>query len=210
MVLSFMIRCTSPIGWIPLILYKIIKEGSFCAFFLSGLIVALPTLIALVAIDSIYYEQLTFVAYNFLYKNLVENVSASFGVSPPTEYLYKTLPWALNFIGIITIAAICNNINECRSKREFPHFLVLVFTYTLAFSMIPHKEDRFVVPIIPYLLILAGDFTYKQMKKYGRIVAILMLIAVSYEVVIQTAYYLCENKHYRPLTDIMRTDPNPH
>jgi hypothetical protein len=100
------------------------------------------------------------VAYNFLYKNLVENVSASFGVSPPTEYLYKTLPWALNFIGIITVAAICNNINECRSKKEFPHFLVLVSTYTLAFSMIPHKEDRFVVPVIPYLLILAGDFTY--------------------------------------------------
>jgi uncharacterized membrane protein len=140
----------------------------------------------------------------------VENVSAIFGVSPPTEYLYKTLPHALNFIGFFTVAGILNNINECRHKQEFPFFVVLVFTYTLAFSMIPHKEDRFIVPVMPYLLILAGDFMYKQMKRYGRGVAILLLVAVAYEVVIQTAYYMCENKHYRPLTDIMRTDPAPH
>lgn len=153
---------------------------------------------------------MTFVAYNFLYKNLIENVSASFGVSPPTEYLYKTLPYALNFIGFFTVAGIINNINECRHKMVFPYFVVLVFTYTLAFSMIPHKEDRFVVPVMPYLLILSGDFMYKQMKRYGRGVALIMLAAVLYEVVISVAYYACENKHYRPLTDIMRTDPAPH
>ena len=65
-VLSFMIRCTSVIGWIPLVLYKVVVQGSFCAFFLSGLIVGLPALCLFIAIDSIYYEDITFVAYNFL------------------------------------------------------------------------------------------------------------------------------------------------
>lgn len=51
-----MIRNTSIIGWIPLVIYKVFKEGSFCAFFLGLLIIALPTLVLFIMIDSAYYE----------------------------------------------------------------------------------------------------------------------------------------------------------
>jgi hypothetical protein len=94
MVASFMIRCTSPIGWVILVFYKLIKERSFCAFFKSGLLIGLPSLGLFILVDSMYYGEYTFAPYNFMYVNVVQKVSEKYGVSPPTEYIYKTLPEA--------------------------------------------------------------------------------------------------------------------
>jgi phosphatidylinositol glycan class B len=97
-------------------------------------------------------------------KNLIENVSQWFGVSPPTEYLKKTFPSALNIALIPVLLGIINNLYECKSKRQFPYIVVLMSTYIVVFSLIPHKEDRFVLPTIPFMLLIAGDYLYKKMK----------------------------------------------
>lgn len=115
--MSFMIRSTSPIGWVFLVLYKLIKERSLLPFILAFFAVAIPSLILFTALDSYYYGAYTFVPYNFMHKNLVENVSAFFGISPPTEYLTKSIPYALNIILIFVILGIINNLNEFRCKH---------------------------------------------------------------------------------------------
>jgi phosphatidylinositol glycan class B len=124
--------------------------------------VALPTLVLFISIDSFYYGELTFVPYNFLYKNLVENISGNkFGVSPATDYLIKTFPLVFNFMVIFVFAAIYNNIKESRQTKQFPSLLVIIIAYTFTFSMIPHKEDRFLMPILPFVFLILGDFIYK-------------------------------------------------
>jgi hypothetical protein len=64
--LSFMMRSTSPIGWMPLLLIKIIYEGSFKPFLISGILIALPIMGLCTVIDSYYYGQLTITSLTFL------------------------------------------------------------------------------------------------------------------------------------------------
>lgn len=75
MTIAFMIRCTSPIGFVVLIAYKIYKEKCFISFLISAVAIALPTLCLCVALDTYYYNKLTFVPYNFLEKNILESIS---------------------------------------------------------------------------------------------------------------------------------------
>jgi hypothetical protein len=55
MVLSFMMRCTSPIGYVLLVFYKLISEKALVAFVLAGVLVAIPTFLVLFALDSYCY-----------------------------------------------------------------------------------------------------------------------------------------------------------
>lgn len=53
--ISFMMRNTSPIGWIPLLFLKVIKEGSFKPFLIALFIVAIPIILLALLLDSMYY-----------------------------------------------------------------------------------------------------------------------------------------------------------
>ncbi len=117
MVLAFMIRCTAPLGWIPLVLYKLIYENSFRAFLISGFLVALPSLVLFIFIDSLYYGQYTFVVYNFIYKNLVEDISSSFGISPPFAYFTNTIPYNINFTMLPAMVGIIINLKDMVYKN---------------------------------------------------------------------------------------------
>lgn len=92
--LQFMMRNTSPIGWIPLLLIKIYKEKSFKAFLISGLLIAIPLLFILILIDTIYYGScdLVITSVNFLKVNLLEGLSKYFGDDPFYWYILVFLP----------------------------------------------------------------------------------------------------------------------
>jgi hypothetical protein len=53
--LALMIRVTSPIPWIPLLLIKLITERPIVSYLLSGIIIAIPTVMLCILADSIYY-----------------------------------------------------------------------------------------------------------------------------------------------------------
>jgi len=53
--LSFVMRNTSPVGWIPLLISKIVYDGSFKSFALAGVFVSIPIIALGIALDSLYY-----------------------------------------------------------------------------------------------------------------------------------------------------------
>jgi hypothetical protein len=53
--LGFMMRNTSPVGWVPLLMIKIVRDGSFLPFLMSGILVAIPLIFATIYLDSVYY-----------------------------------------------------------------------------------------------------------------------------------------------------------
>lgn len=53
--MAFMMRNTSPIGWIPLLAHKVVFKGSLVPFILSGIFVALPILFLCTYVDTLYY-----------------------------------------------------------------------------------------------------------------------------------------------------------
>jgi hypothetical protein len=62
------------------------------------------------------------------------------------------------------------------------------------FSLIPHKEDRFILPTLPFLILLAGDYLYKKMKTGFTIFKYILLISVIYEIIITFGLVLSHNK----------------
>ena len=151
-----MVRCTSPIGFVIPILYKVIKEDTLFGFFIAGIGIAIPLLFLIMLFDSFNYQQMTFVPFRFIQKNLIENISSNYGVSSPFEYILYSLPLAFNGFSILLIFAIKRHITECRKKELFPYFLVMAISYIYIFSLIPHKEDRFILPIVPFLFLIIG------------------------------------------------------
>ena len=53
--ISFMMRNTSPVGWVPLLAIKVLREGSLKPFIISGLFVALPIIFGCIWVDTAMY-----------------------------------------------------------------------------------------------------------------------------------------------------------
>ena len=51
-----MMRNTSPIGWVPLLAIKVLKEGSLIPFIMSAITVAIPIIVGSVVVDTWYYN----------------------------------------------------------------------------------------------------------------------------------------------------------
>jgi hypothetical protein len=97
---SFMIRNTSPVGWIPLLAHKVIFDGSFMPFLKAGIIIALPVIALCVYVDTVMYQSDTwvFTSYNFLEMNILHGLSKYFGEDPWWWYWICILPLDLHII----------------------------------------------------------------------------------------------------------------
>ena len=158
--LAFMMRATSPVGWIPLLAHKVLFQGSFFPFLLSGIVVALPILALCVMVDSLYYggDQLTFTSYNFLQVNLVHGLSKYFGEDPFYWYLVAFAPCIYTVIyPVVLYANTFSHFEMQWAKKEVPYMTYYSCFYVLFFSLIPHKELRFLLPILPFTLLTSGQ-----------------------------------------------------
>lgn len=84
--LSFLMRNSSAVPWIPLLMYKVFWQRNFKLILVTGISIAIPTVIASIAMDSWFYGKLTIVALNFLKFNVLSGGSELFGISPRFEY----------------------------------------------------------------------------------------------------------------------------
>ena len=55
--LQFMMRNTSPVGWLPLLAIKVFRDGAFVPFLAAAVVVALPIVIGSTLLDSWYYSR---------------------------------------------------------------------------------------------------------------------------------------------------------
>lgn len=144
---------------------------------LEIILTTIPIMAAVMAlgitIDSYFYGELTISWWNFFDWNVVQNISSFFGVEPFYFY-FKTL-WKvlLTTAAPFTILGLFKSITSWKSV--FPFFM-FVLPYFIFSSLQPHKEDRFLLPILPLLLSYAAHggqqlevLLHKQSKyfKYG-------------------------------------------
>ena len=93
--ISFMVRNTSPVGWIPLLAYKVFKHGSLLPFIKAFFVVSLPIIISMVYIDTRMYksDEWVLTSYNFLNMNILLGLSKTFGEDDFFYYWLNTF-WA--------------------------------------------------------------------------------------------------------------------
>ena len=91
--LAFLIRSSSLIGWIPLALVSIFSTqnvfSNLFSIIQAGVLVAIPTIGFSIALDSWYYGKLAIPQYNFVYINVVQNLSNKFGIEVWFYYIFQ-------------------------------------------------------------------------------------------------------------------------
>jgi hypothetical protein len=109
------IRNTSIVAWVPLLIGKMFFKRAYLSFLVSSIVVTLPTLLLVVALDSIYYGSLTVTAWNFLLINVLENRSSDFGVQPLWFY-FTDGSWNCD-----SVSSLCHFKKEI-SPRDFDFY----------------------------------------------------------------------------------------
>ena len=66
----------------------------------------------------------------------------------------------------VAYANTVGHIDIMWSKEQTPYIAYYTIFYILVFSLIPHKEARFLVPVIPFLLLLTGEHVASNVKNY--------------------------------------------
>jgi hypothetical protein len=182
---AFVGRNTSVIGWIPLLAIKVLRDGALPPFILSAITVAVPVIGLTVLVDTAYYgsDEWVVTSWNFLKVNLVENLSRYFGTDPWHEFMTSYCPRFFHVIlPVVLYANTVGHAQICWSKGQTPYMTYCVVFFVFVFSCIPHKEERFFVPIFPFTLLTTGEniVTYlpKSKRVYGFCIRVYMAVSL--------------------------------
>ena len=159
-----MMRPTVAIFWLPLVIYDVLKSN--LSRFLVKMLpqaVAIPFLVVL--IDTYFYGKLTIVPWNFVNFNIINNISEQYGTEPWHWYLTNFLPALTLVFGIYPLL---KGIHKTFYSPD-PVAKVILFSVIwslFVYSILKHKEHRFLMPLTPLLLsYMAIGFTnYRYVK----------------------------------------------
>lgn len=150
-------------------------------------------------VDTYLYNNnhLVFTPYTFFKVNVVNNISLFYGVHTWHWYLSQGIPVIFTtFIPFIAYGLYRIYHFKVLFQR-MKSLLYLVVWVVFVYSLLPHKEFRFIFPIVPIVLIIAA-YGIQQMPTKWRSRSILFLIVTQ----IPMALYL-SLWHQRGVMDVM-------
>jgi len=203
--LAFLLRPTSAIISFTLVICQIMNhkfiaiKNLFMSFFLG----AVPIILLGIGVDTWYYGKFSFPMYYFAKINIIDGISTYNGRFPVLWYLTSGIPLFLvtyiPFSGYGLYKAM-NELVDCT-------IAYIIMTYFTIMSLLTHKEDRYMLPIIPLLIILAAYCISAIRKKAPKWSTFFLVFTVLTQII-----FLCiVNNIYRvgsiPLMDELRTLP---
>ena len=192
--ISFVVRNTSPIGWVVILLLKAFEIGQkkhlidglgvIYTYAVGFLLVFLPVVGLSVLADSKFYGELSVVAWNFVKVNVLEGHSQSFGADPWHRYLSLELPVRFNIFFVPLVLGFGAHWHSERSKGRIPYLIIFSLSYLCFLSSITHKEPKFLLPIFPPCFLMIGQFLSSACFKNRRN---LLTVFVSFGVLLELA-----------------------
>ena len=186
---QFMMRNTSPIGWIPLLFIKVFRDGAFKSFLICAIFVAFPIVLGSTYLDSVYYSygqefEWTFTGLNFVRINVVEGLSKYFGDHPSWFYVGVFGPAMFTVLYPFVIYGCIFYFREAWKLGKSPEIMYLTSFYVLIFSIIGHKEKRFLLPVFPFCVLCVGYLFVRKVKFWKGKVTFLIYFSVIVELTI--------------------------
>lgn len=147
------IRPTAVLFWAPLVLWNLYRVKARVAFIMrSCLPIGLPILVLSIYIDRLGYGKWILSAYNFAMFNVFKGGSAHFGTHPWYWYVTAGLPSVLTTHLPLVLAGI-----KISSRRRLC-LAYLCLWYILFHSVLAHKEQRFLMPLVPLACTYIGQW----------------------------------------------------
>ncbi|KAM9861354.1 GPI mannosyltransferase 3 [Aulostomus maculatus] len=149
--LAVVVRPTALIVWLPLLMYHFWQEDNKLRLIahdyipIGGLAIGISTLI-----DCICYEKWTFVQFNFLKFNVFHGVADFYGSHPWHWYLTQGF-------AVVIGPHLPFFLHGCSlAFKRYKILLVAVIWTVGVYSLLPHKEFRFIYPVLPFCMIFCG------------------------------------------------------
>ncbi|KAL3278421.1 hypothetical protein HHI36_013743 [Cryptolaemus montrouzieri] len=197
------VRPTSAIMWFPLCLYHLMITKHSWSFLIftkympTGILILMMSII----IDSLAHGSFVISFYEFLKFNVLQDGASFYGALPWYWYMSFGLPAVL---GVHLMPFILATLVILKHRKIHQNELAMLGTivFTVAvLSFLPHKEFRFLLPILPLILYVTSRFlsvwSRKARELHLWLVAGIFLIGN-----IVPAYYL-GMVHQRGTLDVM-------
>lgn len=153
--LAVVVRPTNIFVWLPLgahFLYKVPGSINKTQVILRVFSVGLTVLSINVAIDYFYYGEVVFPVLNFLKFNVLNSFADFYGVNAWHFHLTQSLPFILTTYLPTFGYGLFHSNYKLKSL-----FIAVIFVNLVVFSLITHKEFRFIYQLMPFFLIFAAD-----------------------------------------------------
>lgn len=169
--LACVVRPTALIPWVPLLFRHFYQEQRKLHLTLHHFLpVGFITFSLSLIIDRIFFGQWTLVQLNFLKFNVLQNLGTFYGSHPWHWYLSQGFPVVLG-------THLPFFIHGCFLAPRRLHILLLTVLWTLlVYSMLGHKEFRFIYPVLPFCMVFCG-YSLAHLKTWRKAALSFLLLS---------------------------------
>ncbi len=82
------------------------------------------------------------------------------------------------------LASMWTHFKTMQNKSQSPYLVYYNAFYLLIFSIIPHKELRFLIPIVPFAFVMIGELVAQTIKK-GRCLGTLASLSIKIFIIVE-------------------------
>lgn len=167
--LAVIVRPTALIVWFPLLMYHFCQEENKLKLITHNYIPIGAVAVGIsTVIDCIFYGKLTLVQFSFLKFNIFHGVADFYGSHPWHWYLTQGFP-------VIIGPHLPLFLHGCSlAFKKYKILLAAVVWTIIVYSFLPHKEFRFIYPVLPFCMVFCG-ISLASLKAWRRTAAFLIL-----------------------------------
>ncbi|KAG9295804.1 hypothetical protein G9A89_009033 [Geosiphon pyriformis] len=196
---SCILRPTNLIVWIFLGMNLLINTENHVSVFRNAILIMILAIVIMITLDYAFYKTLVFIPLNFLRVNVFQSISIFYGAHPWHWYLTQGIPVVTTTLLPFMIKGMISSLTAYGSRTKI--LVALMLWVIFGYSLISHKEFRFIYPFLPIANIFAGfalkEISQNSTKKYYR-ASIVFLIVTN----VPLAYY-ASCIHQRGVIDVM-------
>jgi alpha-1,6-mannosyltransferase len=162
---SIIFRCDTVVLAVPFILVLLFqRKVSFLRFFVCGFLSSIASILFTVLVDSFFWNKWIWPEFVVLWFNSVENRSSEWGISPFHWYFSNAIPRSLMLLVFFFPFSILQSyLRQEDTKKPFFKRIsldvlvlwLIVLSYVCLYSILLHKELRFIFPAV-YVLVCLG------------------------------------------------------
>lgn len=186
---TIIFRGDTAVLFAPVLLSMLLsRRVSLLQVILWGFTASVSSLLLTVAVDSYFWQRWLWPEGEVLWFNTVQNKSHEWGVQPRLWYFYSALPRALLATAVLAPFGVSLKLPAIVRSRSWKELRAAVMTaplvdssvwpfvwpivlYLSLFSVLPHKELRFIfnaIPMINMVSALGGAKLYRARHKVRR------------------------------------------